>query len=282
MQHDRGTGSYAALMLSVLLLAACKGEPVRPPAGNFQAAPGAARASSSSERSSAREEAPNLFEAAKLNVSLGQAYLAKGQLELAMEKLKKAVALNPKSPDAHTLLAVLYEQINNDALAEDHYVKAQKLTPELGASNNNLGRFVCARGRYEQADKLFIAALADPFYKNPETALVNRAACAMRWGRRDIASESLRRVLQKSPENSIALLQMAQLLFEEGDYMRARAFIERHLSGSPAAPDALLLGFQIESKLKDRRAIDTYRSRLLKEFPESEQAIHMVKAASTP
>ncbi len=274
MQLDRSMMRCALISIAVFAFSACASN--SKPAGNFSPAPGAKQ--SSSRSSSRSNDEPNREEAAKLNVSLGQAYLAKGQLELAMEKLKKAVDLNPRSPDAHTLIAVLYEQINNDTRAEEHYIKAQKLTPELGANNNNLGRFLCARGRFELADKHFVLALADPFYKNPETALVNRAACAMRWGRRDIANESLRKVLHASPENSVALLQMAQLSFEEGDYMRARAFIERHLSGAPAAPDALMLGLQIETKLNDRRAIDTYRRRLMAEFPDSDQALRLAKA----
>lgn len=247
---------------------------------NFSQGPGAS--SEQSRSASRREEKPDYEESAKLNVSLGQAYLGKGQLELAMEKLKKAVLLNPKSNDAHTLLGVLYEQINKDKLAEEHYVRALKLTPESGASNNNLGRFLCARQRFVEADKNFIVALADPFYKNPETALLNRATCAMRWGKRDIAEESLRKVLQTFPENTTALLQMALLAFEDEQYMRARAFLERHLSGSPAAPDTLMLGLKIETKLGDRRAVENYRRRLVAEFPDSEQAAYATKATLTP
>jgi type IV pilus assembly protein PilF len=276
MQHERVALVRALVFVVLATLSACGERATKP--GNYQPAPGAA----ARERESTRKHEPDPLEAAQINVSLGQAYLAKGQLEQAMEKLKKAVELNPKSSDAHTLLAVLYEQINNDKLAEQHYFIARKLTPEIGASNNNLGRFLCARGRFVDADKYFLVALADPFYKNPETALVNRAACAMRWGKRPIAEESLRKALQISPDNTVALLQMAQLAFEDGDFMRARAFLERHLSSSPAAPDTLMLGLQIETKLGDRRAVESYRRRLMTEFPESEQATLAAKATHTP
>ena len=269
--------SSTTLMLCIFLLGAltaCGSTGKKP--GNFTAAPGQ---KSNSRRGSSE---PNHIEASELNVSLGQAYLAKGQLELAMDKLKKAVALNPQSSDAHTLLGVLYEQINNDKLAEEHYRRALKLTPEAGASNNNLGRFLCARGKFADADKFFAQALADPFYKSPETALVNRAACAMSWGKRDIAEASLRAALQASPENSVALLQMARLAYEDQEYLRARAFLERHLSHSPSAPDTLLLGMNIEQKLGDRKTVDNYRRRLLTEFPDSEQATTAAKASHSP
>ncbi|MDZ4812831.1 MAG: type IV pilus biogenesis/stability protein PilW [Pseudomonadota bacterium] len=278
MRHNRPAVLALCVALAMTALSACSSGNKN--TSNFSQAPGAS--SERSRPSSRREEEPDYEESAKLNVSLGQAYLAKGQLELAMEKLKKAVLLNPKSSDAHTLLGVLYEQINKDKLAEEHYVRALKLTPETGASNNNMGRFLCARQRFAEADKNFIAALADPFYKNPETALLNRATCAMRWGKRDIAEESLRKVLQTYPENTTALLQMALLAFEDKQFMRARAFLERHLSGAPAAPDTLMLGLKVETQLGDRRAVERYRRRLMAEFPNSEQAVHAAKATQTP
>lgn len=277
MRHDRYARWLLLTAVTLMGLTGCGSASKK--SDIFTEAP---KNASSSRSSASRNQAPDKMEASKLNVSLGQAYLAKGQLEMAMEKLKKAVDLNPKSSDAHTLLGVLYEQINKDTDAEQHYVMARKLTPELGASNNNLGRFLCARGRFVEADKFFLVALDDPFYKNPETALVNRAACAMRWGKRDIAEESLRKALQASPENSVALLQMAQLSYDDKDFMRARAFLERHLSGAPSAPDTLMLGLQIEAKLGDRRAVESYRRRLLTEFPDSEQATLAAKAARTP
>lgn len=278
MRHDRIAVWLLVAPLAMAALSGCSSNSKKP--NGFQDAVGEIKPVS--RQSNRHTTKVDKEESAALNVSLGQAYLAKGQLDMAMDKLKKAVEINPRSSDAHTLLGVLYEQINRDAQAEEHYVMARKLTPELGASNNNLGRFLCARGRYVDADKYFLVALDDPFYKNPETALVNRAACAMRWGKRDIAEESLRKALQTSPENSVALFQMAQLSFETEEYMRARAFLERHLSGAPAAPDTLLLGLQIESKLGDRRAVESYRRRLLTEFPDSEQATLAAKAARTP
>lgn len=271
MQHS----SRFFLWTSFLSLAALVGCAANPPSE---------RSYNTGEKQTVRERNENLRasgkshqEASALNVSLGQAYLSKGQLDLAMDKLQKAVALDPKSSDAHTVLAVLYEQLGNNAKAEEHYLRAQKLAPAIGSTNNNLGRFLCAQGKFQQADERFAAALADPFYRNPETALVNRATCALKNGKRDIAESSLRTALQRSPNHSDALLQMAQLAFNDADLMRARAFLERHLSVSVAAPDTLLLGLKIEKKLGDQRASENYRKRLLRDFPQSEQAAELSK-----
>ncbi len=221
-------------------------------------------------------------EAAALNVQLGQSYLGRGQLDLAMEKLQKAVKLDPKSSDAHTVIAVLYEQIGNRPKAEEHYRIAYRLAPESGDTNNNLGRYLCNAGKLEESDPYFARALLDPFYRHPETALSNRAACASKAGNRELAERSLRAALERAPDLPEALLMMSQLAFQNTDFMKARAFLERYLARVPADPAILVLGMQIESKLGNARAEQDYRDRLLSEFPESEQAATVTKGSMSP
>ncbi|MBK8283977.1 MAG: tetratricopeptide repeat protein [Ahniella sp.] len=129
-------------------------------------------------------------QAAKTNTSLGQAYLSKGQIDLAMDKLLKALELDPKNADTHTVIAVAYEQIGKMNEAEKHYRQAHKLSPQAGLTANNLGRFLCAQGHYADAEKMFGLALEDPFYKTPETAILNRAVCARKDGRTEFATDS--------------------------------------------------------------------------------------------
>ncbi|PIV32203.1 MAG: type IV pilus biogenesis/stability protein PilW [Lysobacterales bacterium CG02_land_8_20_14_3_00_62_12] len=241
-----------------------------------------ARQARKAEAAHLRATGKTLKDAADLNVSLGQAYMARGQLDLAMEKLQKALAFYPKSSDANTVIAVLYEQIGNAPKALEHYTRAQKLAPESGNANNNLGRYLCSHGDYPAADKLFAQALLDPFYKNPETALVNRGSCAFKSGDHALAASSLRAALQHTPNDPTALLQMAQLSFTDNDLLRARAFLERYLAASPAAADTLMLGYQIEQKVGDRLAMQTYRQRILKEFPDSAQASAMAEEPKAP
>lgn len=211
-------------------------------------------------------------EAAKVNIQLGQAYLSQGKLDLAMDKLKKGVELAPSNPDGHTVIAVLYEQLGNLEKAGKHYHEARRLAPESGLVANNLGRFLCGQGQFEQADKLFAEAITDPFYKTPESALLNRGSCAMSAGKPEVAAEYLRLALEQSPNMPDALFQSAVLAMQRQDPMRARAFIERYFSVSPPSASALAFAIQIEEALKDRRAASRYRDRLIQEFPESAEA----------
>ncbi len=215
---------------------------------------------------------PSESDAGKINIQLGQAYLSQGKLDLAMDKLKKGIELSPRNPDGHTVIAVLYEQLGNTEMASKHYQEARKLAPESGLTANNLGRFLCSRGQYEQADPLFVAALMDPFYRSPETALLNRGSCAMSAGKLDLAAETLRGALERNANMPDALYQSAMLAMQRKDSMRARAFLERYLGVVPASPQALTFAIQIEQSLDDQRAVARYRERLISEFPESAEA----------
>lgn len=215
---------------------------------------------------------PDGSEAAKINIQLGQAYLSQGKLDMAMDKLKKAIDLAPRNPDGHTVIAVLYEQLGNVEMAGKHYQEARRLAPESGLTANNLGRFLCSRGQYDKADALFASALMDPFYRSPETALLNRGSCAMSAGKLDLASESLRLALERSPDMPDALYQSAVLAMQRKDSLRARAFIERYLSAAAASPQALAFAIEIERALGNERAVARYRERLVQEFPESAEA----------
>lgn len=215
---------------------------------------------------------PNEGEAAKINIQLGQAYLSQGKLDLAMEKLRKGVEMAPRNPDGHTVIAVLYEQLGNVEMASKHYQEARRLAPESGLTANNLGRFLCSQGQFDQADPLFAAALMDPFYRTPETALLNRGSCAMSAGKPELAADALRAALEKNPNMPDALYQSAVLAMQRKDPMRARAFVERYFSVSQASPQTLAFAIEIEKSLDDARAVQRYRERLISEFPESAEA----------
>lgn len=211
-------------------------------------------------------------QAARLHVQLAQEYLRKGQLDIARDRVMRALELNPASPEAHTVAALLHDQIGDHAQAEIHYRRAIELKPKDGGVNNNYANFLCSRGRYEEADALFQKALADPYYRTPDVALVNAGQCAFSAGQLEAAEQYLRRALDRNPEQSAALLPMAKTLLARGDALRARAFLQRHEAQAAASAETLLLGLQIEQSLGDQRAAAEYRRRLLDQFPRSPQA----------
>ena len=211
-------------------------------------------------------------EAARVHTELGQTYLRQGKLEMAQEKLNTALTFDPDFVNAHTVLAVLYEQIGDAPKAEEHYKRAAQLKPKSGAEQNNYGTFLCKVGRYDDAQSYFDRAIADPFYQTPAVALTNSGTCLLHAGKRDEAEKRLRLALDKSPNNSETLFQLAAVQYDKGEYFKARAFMQRFEANSQPRPDALMLGRNIELRLGNGSAAGDYTRRLLQGFPESEQA----------
>lgn len=210
--------------------------------------------------------------AAETNTSLGQGYMQRKQYEIALEKLKKAVAYDETYAPAHTVLAVLYETIGELEQAEKEYATAVKYDSTDGNINNNYGAFLCRTGKRKEADQYFQKALQDPFYQTPEVVYLNAGICALEQGDLDKAAVFLRQSLQYNDKLPSALISMADVSYQAENYMRARAFLQRYGSVGTWNADSLLLGYKIESKLGDAESADRYRQELLQRFPNSRQA----------
>jgi type IV pilus assembly protein PilF len=210
--------------------------------------------------------------AADVHTRLAQHYIEIGNLQGALEKVKLAVDEDPGYVPAQTVMAYIYERINDVPNAEAHYRRAVELQPDKGDTNNNLGQFLCRIGKGRDALPYFTKALADPFYKTPDMALTNQGICQLQMGDRASAEASFRKATQLNPNNASALLQLAHVLYLGQDYFRASAFLQRLDAMGQFNADSLKLGYDIESHLGNRDAAQNYSKRLLSQFPDSEQA----------
>jgi type IV pilus assembly protein PilF len=223
---------------------------------------------STSGRDDAAEE-NSARKAAELNTQLGREYMSRGQYEIAMEKLKKAVASDEDFAPAHTMLAVLYETLGEFDDAGRHYREAVRSAPDNGDVNNNYGAFLCRTGQGAGADPYFERALEDPFYRTPAVAMANAGGCALGRGDEAAAETFLRKSLAYDNNFPDALLSMAALSYERDDFLRARAFLQRYESAGPMTAESLYLGFRIERQLSNERQTQRYRSELLQRFPDA-------------
>jgi type IV pilus assembly protein PilF len=118
-------------------------------------------------------------EAAEANVKLGMYYLIeKNNVPLAKQKLLKATVQAPSDPAVWYALAYFEERVGETASARIHYLRAIKLSPKLGAAQNNYAAFLCRQGEYRSAITHFINATNDPSYLNTAKAYENAAQCA--------------------------------------------------------------------------------------------------------
>src|SRR5262245_10942778 len=167
-------------------------------------------------------------EAAIANMNLGAGYLRQGNTELAIERLQRALAQDPKLVQAHTTIALAYNQIGSFDDAEEHFRRATQLNPSDGAAANAYAAFLCERGnRWAEAQPYFRRAADDKTYATPEVAMTNAGLCARDAGDLDAAAENFRAALQRNPRYADALLNMLELSYQRGDNLQARAFVQR-------------------------------------------------------
>jgi len=220
-----------------------------------------------------QEEGPDpILEAGKINARLAMEYLKREQLQVAREKIDKALLQNPKDVNVQLSAGLVFERLNDKRRAEKHYRQALKSDPDSPAVQNALGAFMCRNQEHAKGEAMFLKAARNQLYQTPVVAYTNAGVCARSAGNLERAEQYLRQALSVQANYPETFAQLAGVLHDRGNYLQARAFIERFLAVAPVTADVLLLGHKNEMALNDASAAEVFSARLRKEFPGSEQA----------
>ena len=246
--------------MAAFLLAACQG--------------GVGSPMKSSDRSQYAEEQPResyLNSPAYINVQLGIEYMKTKEFGLALSKLKKALLYNPDLAVAHTTIAVLYEEIGEKTLAEQHYKRSISLDANDPRLRNNYGQFLCRHDNERDGIKQFELAANNPLYATPYIPLVNAGSCAMRINELAQAETYFRRALEEYPTLPLALRYMTRISVKQQNYLQGRAYLQRYKAVGKHTAETLWAGYQIEKNLGDKDAAANYAVRLKSRFPHAAQ-----------
>jgi type IV pilus assembly protein PilF len=222
-----------------------------------------------------KDPKPTDDEAAVANMNLGAGYLRQGRPDLAIERLQRALDQNPRLADAHTTIAVAYDQIGSAEEAEEHYRRGAQLEPDNSAAANGYAQFLCRQNRAEEAEPYFRRAAENPRYPTPEVPLNNAGLCARNAGDNVKAAELFRAALARNPTYPNALLNMIDISYQEENYMQARAFVQRYLEAQPANAPVLLICFNVERELENRAGADRCAAQLRTGFPGSPEVAQL-------
>ena len=216
---------------------------------------------------------PDLKEAARLNTQLGIDYMRKGQIDLALEKLQKAIDQDDDLGMAHSAIALVYQQKGEPKLASQHYREALSINSDDAVTLNNFGIFLCGQNNIDDAEDMFMRAAKAKDNRVPADAWANAGVCLRNSPKaRERAEGYLREALRLNPRHANALATMAQYSFDKKDYLRARAFLQRYEIASRPTAQTLWIGAQTERALGDMQTARSYERRLRSEFPESAEA----------
>jgi type IV pilus assembly protein PilF len=210
-------------------------------------------------------------DAASYNVQLGVAYLQQGNLAVAKEKLERAVQQNPRDPDVHGALALLYERLGEANKVDGHYRTALRLAPNNPDISNNYAVYLCKTSRTEEGVKRFLEVANNRLYRTPEAALTNAGVCLRSAQRFTEAEGNFKNALALQPGYSEALYQLGDLALQQGRALEAQQHVDRYLDRNKATADLLLLGLRAAHAQGNRDVREQYARRLRAEFPGSNQ-----------
>ncbi|MFC5694069.1 type IV pilus biogenesis/stability protein PilW [Pseudomonas sp. GCM10022186] len=184
-------------------------------------------------------------------IELGIGYLKEGATERAKVPLKQALELDPSNPAANAALALVFQTEMEPDLADQHYRKA------LSSGNdarilNNYGSFLFEQGRYKDAYARFQEAAEDNLYPERSRVFENLGLTALKMNDPALAKQHFDKALRLNRQQPRALLEMAQLSFDEKQYVPARDFYQRYSRIAPQSARSLLLGARLATIFEDR------------------------------
>jgi type IV pilus assembly protein PilF len=248
--NTRGIVGLAATLFAASLLAGCV----------------------NSDGSVKRQESAPTEQAAKTNIQLGVAYLKQGNYPLAKEKLERSLKQNPKDPDVHTSLALLYDRVGEPKLADKHFREALRLAPTNPDNSNNYAVYLCKNGRVEEGVERFSEVATNKYYRTPEVALTNAGVCLRDAKRVDEATKMFTRAIKARPDYSEATVQLATMQLESGSVAEARKTVDTYLGAFRPNPDVLYAAVSVARAAKDKMSEEKFSRTLRLEFPDSPQA----------
>jgi type IV pilus assembly protein PilF len=223
-----------------------------------------------------KDEDPQVA-AGKYNVQLGTAYLQQGNYALARDKLERALKQNPKDPDVHTSLGLLYDRTGDTKGADKHFREALRLAPDKPDISNNYAIYLCKNGRTDEGVERFSAVASNKYYRTPEVALTNAGVCLRSAKRLDEAAKKFAGAIHARPNYTEATVQLASLHLERNDIPQARKVVDTYLNAFKPQPDVLFSAVTVARAAKDRMSEEKYSRALRLEFPDSAQARSLQK-----
>jgi type IV pilus assembly protein PilF len=210
---------------------------------------------------------------ARVRMELAAAYYSRGQLDVALDETKLALAADPNLGAAYNLRGLIFASKGDDAQAEESFRRALQIDPRDGDAMQNFGWYLCQRKRFPEADAQFGQALALPQNRDISRTLLAQGVCQAISGQLAEAERTLTRANELDPANPSTSVNLAEVLLRRGEYERARFHIRR-VNNLPAMVSAqtLWLAARIESKLGNQTGVQELGRQLRERFGDSREA----------
>jgi len=204
----------------------------------------------------------------KAQLELARGYMEKRDWIRAKPPLQRALQIDSASVEAHVLSGVMYQAEGEPRLAEGHFKRALRIDPENPQALNNYGSFLYAEERFNDALVPLSTLVENPDYRARPRAYESLGLTYIRVGSTTKAISAFRRALELNFQLARANLELALILFEEGQVKEAsQHFFLYNRVGKPTGRSTCL-GLKIALIQKDENQEARYRLSLNNLFPD--------------
>lgn len=222
---------------------------------------------------------PDARRRARIRLELAVGYFEQGQTTIALDELKQSIAADPTFGEAYNLRGLIYMRLNDFRFAEESFRKALSINPQNANVVHNLGWLLCQQARYPESFALFSQALANPQYGERAKTLMAQGLCQIGAGQTADAELSLLKSYEFDAGNPVTAYNLATLLFQRGDYVRAQFYVRRLNNSELANAESLWLGVKVERRMNNQDAMLQLATQLQKRFPQSREAASYLRSA---
>ncbi|HEX7523849.1 MAG TPA: tetratricopeptide repeat protein [Candidatus Deferrimicrobium sp.] len=180
---------------------------------------------------------------ADARMRMGVTYLEQRNLPMAMRELAKASELDPGNPEVDLALGLAYQARGDLSKAEEYLRTAIGKKPDYADARNNLGIILAERKAWDEAIREFEAAAANVMYTTPERAYFNLGEAYRAKGDPASAEGAYRRALKANDRYAPAYAALSGVLGGQGKWNEAASILTRCVEILPDyAPGWMELG----------------------------------------
>lgn len=215
---------------------------------------------------------PEARKRARIRLELAVGYFEQGQTTIALDELKQSILSDSTYSEGYNLRGLIYMRLNDFQIADESFRRALSLNPRDSNVIHNLGWSLCQQGKYKESLESFSNALLNPQYGERAKTLMAQGLCQIKAGLFVDAEVSLFKSYEFDAGNPITSYNLANILFQRGDFIRAQFYVRRLNNSQLANAESLWLGIKVERRMENKDAMLQLVTQLIKRFPQSHEA----------
>ena len=212
-------------------------------------------------------------------LELAKGYITSHELNRARGALENALKLDSAAWEAHDLMATVLLQDGESALAAKSWQMAIRHGGGARA-RRNYASFLMSVGRYAEACPQLLAASTELEYANRPQVYEDLGKCERAIGHDQAAAQAYNRAIELNAKQPDAQLALAELLFNQKEYVQSSAAYQQFRSQAQQNARSLWLGVRIARAMNDADAEASHALMLRNQFPDS--AEYRLFQESTP